>query len=292
MVEAGYAPQWVVTRPARPAGRGHGLQQPPVAVWAEAHGLPVLQPENVNRKAFRAQLREATPDVAVVVAFGQIFKRRLLELPRLGCVNVHASLLPKYRGAAPIQAALAAGDSITGVTTMRMTQGLDSGPMLLQEELSVGPTETAPELSQRLAECGAQALTATLKALAAGELTDRQQADDLASYAPQLTKADGLVDWRRTATETYNRLRAFTPWPGQTAEFQGKRLKVLWCRPLTETTDLEPGSLLGMREGLLAVACGEHTVLGLERVQLPGKKPVTAADFANGERLQAGMQFD
>ncbi len=291
MVNAGFAPEQVVTRPARPAGRGHGLQQPPVAAWATAHDLPVLQPESVNRKAFRSQLREVAPDVAVVVAFGQIFKRRLLDLPRFGCVNLHASLLPQYRGAAPIQAALAAGDSATGVTTMMMTQGLDSGPILLQEELQIGATETAPELSQRLAERGAHIVTTTLRALAGGDLTALQQSEELASYAPQLTKADGIVDWRRTAGETYNRLRAFTPWPGQTTELQGKRVKVLWCLPLAGTTDQQPGTFLGMRQGLVAVACGENTILGLERVQLPSKKPVSAADFANGERLSAGLQF-
>ncbi|MEM7588519.1 MAG: methionyl-tRNA formyltransferase [Acidobacteriota bacterium] len=292
MVESGFAPERVITQPARPAGRGHGLRQPPVAAWALEHGLTVMQPEKVNRRAFRAELREVAPDVAIVVAFGQIFKRRLLDLPRLGCVNLHASLLPQYRGAAPIQAAIAAGDSATGVTTMMMTQGLDSGPILLQAELPIGPQETTPELSRRLAERGASLMTATLRALEGGELTALQQNEDLVSYAPQLSKADGMIDWRRTAGETYNRLRAYTPWPGQTGELRGKRVKVLWCRPLSGASDEEPGTLLGLREGCLAVACGEGTLLGLERFQLPGKKPVSAADFANGARLTAGLRFE
>ena len=292
LVESGYAPALVITQPARPVGRGHRLQDPPVAVWAARNALDVLQPEKVNRKEFLTRLKEVAPDIAVVVAFGQIFRRRLLALPRLGCVNLHASLLPRYRGAAPIQASIAAGDSVSGTTTMRMTQGLDSGPMLLQRELEIAPEETTPELSQRLAEQGAQLMVETLGRLAAGDLDSRQQDEDLASYAPQLVKADGVVNWRRTARETYNRLRAYTPWPGQSSELRGQRVKLLWARPSSDFTDSEPGTILGVREGGLGVACGEGTILTLERVQLAGKKPVTAVDFANGARLLAGERFE
>lgn len=291
LVETGDSPLRVVTRPARPVGRGHKLQQPPVAAWASRHGLEVLQPEKVNRRSFRSTLSELAPDVAVVVAFGQIFRSRLLALPRFGCLNLHASLLPRHRGAAPVQAALACGDSATGVTTMRMTEGLDSGPILLQERLAIGPTETAPQLSERLALRGAALVVSTLRGLSAGTIEARQQAEDLASYAPQLSKADGVVDWRRTAEELYNRLRAFEPWPGQASEIHGKRVKILAGRPLDGRVGEQPGTYLGLRDGHLAVACGAGTLLALERVQLPGKKPVAAVDFANGERLQPGERF-
>ncbi len=292
LVEAGLAPKLVVTQPARPVGRGHRLQDPPVAVWAARHELEVSQPEKVNRASFRALVKSASPDVAVVVAFGQIFRRRLLALPPLGCVNLHASLLPRHRGAAPIQAAIALGDTVSGVTTMRMTEGLDSGPMLLQEELEIGAEETAPELSRRLAEQGARLMVTTLRQLADNEIVSRQQEEDLASYAPQLAKADGIVDWRLPARQIYNRLRAYTPWPGQSSELRGRAVKLLWARPSAQLTDREPGVILGVRDASLAVACGAGTILNLERVQLPGKKPIKATDFANGARLQSGEHFD
>ncbi len=294
MVEAGYAPLRVITRPARPVGRGHKMQDPPVAVCANRHGLEVLQPERVNRKSFRGELAQVAPDVAVVVAFGQIFKRRLLALPRHGCLNLHASLLPRYRGAAPIQAAIAAGEILTGVTTMVMDEGLDTGPMLLQEELEIAPAETTPELAERLSERGAELMVETLRRLEHGELEPREQPQAHASYAPQLSKADGIVDWRLPAAEIYNRLRAYTPWPGQAGLLHGRRVKVISAIPLDEQVEGRPGTLLELRRGsepYLPVVCGGDTVLALHRVQLAGKKPVTAADFANGQRLRHGDRF-
>ncbi len=285
------APVKVITRPARPVGRGYKLQEPPVADWAKRHDLEVWQPEKVNRKSFRADLSALAPDVAVVVAFGQIFRPRLLGLPRLGCVNLHASLLPRHRGAAPIQAAIACGDTETGVTTMLMAAGLDSGPILYQEALAIGADETAPELFERLARCGADLVVATLRGLAAGEIEASQQREDLASYAPQLTKADGVVDWHLSASEIYNRLRAYKPWPGQSSELHDRPVKILAGRPLSETMEGEPGTIIGTREGALAVVCGGRTVFALEKVQLPGKKPVRAVDFANGVRLEVGERF-
>ncbi len=312
MVEAGFAPLRVITRPARPVGRGHKLQDPPVAVWAAGHGLEVRQPEKVNTRSFRGELAEVVPDVAVVVAFGQIFKRRLLALPRHGCLNLHASLLPRYRGAAPIHAAIAAGEKVTGVTSMVMDEGLDTGPTLLQEELEIAPAETTPELAERLAERGAELMIETLRLLERGELAPREQPQAGSSYAPQLTKADGLVDWRLTATEIYNRLRAYTPWPGQSALLRGKRVKLISASPLDERGPGPPGTVLGLRggspgggqtehrpggrqakhrPGILPVVCGGGTLLALRRVQLAGKKPVAATDFANGQRLQPGDRF-
>lgn len=294
LVEAGLAPRRVISQPARPVGRGRKLRDPPVAVWARDHGLEVMQPEKVRGKAFLAELRALEPDVAVVVAFGQIFRRPLLMLPRLGCVNLHASLLPRYRGAAPIQAAIAAGDRRTGVNTMVMEKGLDSGPILLQEELAIDPDETAAELSVRLAHTGAALMVRTLQDLAAGEVEPRPQSHGQATHAPMLRKSDGVVDWSWPAEEIYNRLRAYTPWPGLVSELRGKRLKILLGRALETGGDqagADPGTIVGHSENRMLVACGGGTIFGLEKVQLAGKRPISAADYMNGARLEVGERF-
>jgi methionyl-tRNA formyltransferase len=291
LVAAGHAPARVVTQPSKPAGRGRKEQDPPVARWAREHGLPVLQPERVRDPAFLAEMREIGPAVAVVVAFGQIFPRDLLSLPRHGCINVHASLLPRWRGAAPIQAVLAAGETRTGVTTMQMEAGLDTGPMLLQDEIEIGPAETAGELSQRLAEVGAALMVRTLDRLAEGTLDARPQDDALATYAPRLTRESGRVDWTLSAREIVNRLRAYTPWPGLTAELRGEPVKLLAVEVLGEETGEEPGTCLGLRGGVLGVAGGGGSVLGVREAQRPGRNALRAADFANGERLQRGELF-
>ncbi|HEX3129276.1 MAG TPA: methionyl-tRNA formyltransferase [Thermoanaerobaculia bacterium] len=294
LVAAGRKPACVVTQPARPVGRGQKVQDPPVAAWARERGLPVVQPEKVRDPAFLETTRELAPDVAVVVAFGQIFPRDLLALPRLGCVNVHASLLPRWRGAAPIQAAIAAGDRVTGVTTMLMEAGLDTGPMLLEEETEIRPDETADELSRRLAEMGGRLLVRTLERLEAGDLEPRPQDAAAATYAPRLTREDGRVDWTRPAREIADRLRAFTPWPGQSAMLGGEPVKLVRVEVLQEGVgggEAAPGTFLGVRDGRLAVVCGGGSVLGLAELQRPGRKPLKGADFANGERLRAGDLF-
>jgi methionyl-tRNA formyltransferase len=291
LVAAGHAPARVVTQPSKPAGRGRKEQDPPVARWAREHGLPVLQPERVRDPAFLAEMREIDPAVAVVVAFGQIFPRDLLGLPRHGCINVHASLLPRWRGAAPIQAVLAAGETRTGVTTMQMEAGLDTGPMLLQEEIEIGPDETAGELSRRLAEVGAGLMVRTLERLAAGTLEAVPQDDALATYAPRLTRESGRVDWTLAARQITDRLRAYTPWPGLTAELRGEPVKLVAAEALPEETGEPAGTYLGLRNGVVAVAAGGGTVLGVREAQRPGRKALRAADFANGERLQRGELF-
>jgi len=292
LVAAGRRPLRVVTQPARPVGRGHRLQDPPVAVWAREHGLEVVQPEKVKDPAFLAEAAALEPDLAVVVAFGQIFPRALLAVPRLGCVNVHASLLPRWRGAAPIQAAIAAGDPVTGITTMVMEAGLDTGPMLLREETGIGPGETAGELSARLAEIGGRLLVRTLDELERGGLEPQAQDDGLATYAPRLTRDSGRVDWRLTAREIAGRGRAYAPWPGLSAELRGEPVKLgrVEVLPAPDET-LAPGTILGLRDGLLAVACGSGTILGIAELQRPGRKALRAADFANGERLRPGEIF-
>jgi methionyl-tRNA formyltransferase len=291
LVEAGRSPLCAVTQPARPVGRGQRLQDPPVAAWARERGLPVTQPEKVRDPAFLADMKALAPDVAVVVAFGQIFPRDLLGLPRLGCVNVHASLLPRWRGAAPIQAAIAAGDARTGVTTMLMEAGLDTGPMLLQEETEIGPEETAEELSRRLAEIGGRLLVQTLERLERGDLEPQPQDSAAATYAPRLTRESGRVDWTRPAREIADRLRAYTPWPGLSAGLGGEPVKLVRVEVLQGTDQAAPGTFLGVREGRLAVACGEGTVLGIAELQRPGRKALKGADFANGERLRTGEVF-
>jgi len=281
----------VVTQPAKPVGRGRKEQDPPVARWAREQGLQVMQPERVRDPTFLAEMREVAPAVAVVVAFGQIFPRDLLSLPRHGCINLHASLLPRWRGAAPIQATLAAGETRTGVTTMQMEAGLDTGPILLQEEIEIGPEETAGELWSRLAGVGASLMVRTLESLAAGTLTAQPQDDALATYAPRLTRESGRVDWTRPAREIGHRLRAYTPWPGLTAELRGEPVKLVSIEALAEETDEGPGTFLGLRDGALTVAAGSGSVLAVRELQRAGRKALRAADFANGERLRRGEIF-
>ena len=271
-----------------------------MAAWAREHGLEVMQPERVRHPDFLAEAAALAPDVAVVVAFGQIFPRALLDLPRHGCINLHASLLPRWRGASPIQAAMAAGDARTGVATMRMEEGLDTGPILLEEETAIGPDETAEELSRRLAEMGGGLMVRTLERLERGDLVPRPQSSSKgaegATYAPRLTRESGRVDWKLTAREIHDRLRAYTPWPGLTAELRGEPVKIVSARVLEDRdapSDIAPGTLLGLRGGLLAVACGgeDGGVLGIAELQRPGKRALRAADFVNGERLRAGESF-
>ncbi|HEV7503763.1 MAG TPA: methionyl-tRNA formyltransferase [Thermoanaerobaculia bacterium] len=291
LVAAGRAPVRVVTQPARPAGRGQRLQDPPVARWARERGLPVSQPERVREPAFLEELASLTPDVAVVVAFGQIFPRPLLDLPRLGCINLHASLLPRWRGASPIQAAVAAGDARTGVSTMLMGAGLDTGPVLLEEATEIGPRETAGDLSRRLAEAGGALMVRTLQELERGLLVPRPQPPEGATYASRLTRESGRIDWSLTALEIHHRLRAYTPWPGLTAELRGAPVKIPAAEVLEGgAAEAAPGTYLGLRGGRLAVACG-GSVLGIVELQRPGKWALRAPDFANGERLQVGERF-
>jgi methionyl-tRNA formyltransferase len=267
-----------------------------VARWALARGLPLLRPEKVRDPAFLAELRAVVPapDVAVVVAFGQIFPRALLDLPRHGCINLHASLLPRYRGAAPIQAAIAAGDTRTGVTTMQMEAGLDSGPILLQREVEIGADETAGELAPRLAEIGGALVVETLARLEAGDLVAHPQDAALATHVPRLRRESGAVDWSLSDRELYDRLRAYTPWPGLTAELHGRPVKLVAAAPAATTAtggESAPGTYLGLVDGRALVACAAGTALAIEQLQRPGKRAQSAADFVNGERLAVGERF-
>ena len=285
-------PALVVSQPSRPVGRGRKVQAPPVAQAAEALGLPVRQPESVRQPEFMDALRALTPDVAVVVAYGQIFRRSLLELPRLGCVNLHGSLLPRYRGAAPIQASIAAGDTVTGVTTMLMERGLDSGPMLLKAELEIGPDERTPELAERLSALGAPLMVDTLRRLDAGEVEPEVQDHDAATFSPRLQRSDAVVDWQLTAAQIYDRFRGYFPWPGLSSELTGEAVKLVEVRPGSASDpSAAPGTFVALEDGAMCVACGSGTMVHVERLQRAGKKALAAADFVNGERLSPGERF-
>ncbi|HVS16028.1 MAG TPA: methionyl-tRNA formyltransferase [Thermoanaerobaculia bacterium] len=292
LAAAGRTPAVVVSQPARRAGRGRRPVQPPVAEWALARGLPLLQPERVRAPAFQAELARWAPALAVVVAFGQIFPRPLLALPTHGCLNLHASLLPAYRGAAPIAAAIAAGDEHTGVSTMLMEAGLDSGPVLLQRAEVIDPRDTGGALGARLSRLGAALVVETLERWERGELVPREQDHDAATLAPRLSKDDGHIDWRRSAIEIERQVRAMTPWPGAATSYRGEPLRVLEAslaayRPTSEGGPMSAGVVLGTAGASLLVRCGRGT-LALDRVQRAGRRPLAGREFWNGERLSPG----
>jgi methionyl-tRNA formyltransferase len=270
----------VITQPDRPAGRGLALVPPPVKLAAQALGLPVFQPEKLRAAEAFSRLRAWSPDLIVVAAFGQILRPEVLDLPAYGCVNVHASLLPRWRGAAPIQAAILAGDAETGITLMKMDPGVDSGPTLDQRALPIGPQDTAGDLFERLALLGAQLLLETLPGYLDGKVPSRPQENELATYAPMLKKEDGLLDFIRPAGELARRVRAFHPWPGTRMSWRGGELKVQRARP--ETGKAAPGERL-VRQGWPAVGTADG-LLVLEEVQPAGKKSMPGKDFLAGAR--------
>ncbi len=284
LLAAGHEISLVVTQPDKPVGRAQELVAPPVKQTALAAGLPVTQPEKIRNNAeFRAQLEAIAPDAIVVVAYGRIIPLWMLSLPRLGCINLHASLLPKYRGAAPIQWAVAMGETVTGNTTMLLEEGLDTGPILLQQELAIAPEQTAADLFDVLAREGAPLAVETLAGLDAGAITPRPQDHELATLAPILQREDGRMDFStRTATELVNRGRGFQPWPGAFTAFAGKKLIVhRMSVAATPEQIAEPGTML-VRDKRMLAACAQRTWLELEEVQPEGKKRMTAADFLRG----------
>jgi methionyl-tRNA formyltransferase len=282
--------QLVVSQPDRPKGRGLELAPTPVKQVALAHGIPVAQPERIkNNPEFRAQLEQIRPDAIIVVAYGRIIPQWMIDLPPLGNINVHASLLPKYRGAAPIQWAIACGETVTGVTTMRIDAGLDTGAMLLKAEMPIAADDTAVTLSPRLSQLGALLLIETLRSFNSGELVPTPQDDSQATLAPLLKKEDGRIDFSRSAQEISNRLRGFQPWPGAFSTLRGKQLTVHSARP-GKGPQLTTGELL-VNEDSLYVGAGQGTALELLEVQLEGKKRMSARDFTNGNRLIAGERL-
>ena len=277
---AGYEIPAVYTQPDRPKGRGQQTAFSPVKESALKLGLAVKQPERVRRPEIVEELSAMNADVMVVVGYGQIIPQTIIDLPRCGILNVHASLLPQYRGAAPIQWAIANGETVTGVTIMQIDAGLDTGPMICAGQTSIGPEETAPELSERLAAMGARLLVETLANLPA---TLTPQDSSLATLAPILKKEDGRIDWSQPAQVISCRLRGFTPWPGAFTMFRGEPMKVIRARAADQPFQLAQGALLAQRRKLF-VGCGNSTLLELLEVQMEGRKKIAAEAFLNGFR--------
>src|ERR1700682_3619348 len=280
----------VITQPDPPRGRGQQTSASPLKQAAIAANVPVHQPEKIRSPEAQDLLKQLAPDGIVIIAYGQIIPARLLDIPKLGWINLHASLLPKYRGAAPINWAIANGETKTGVTTMRIDAGMDTGEMLLQHEMEIAASETAPELTARLAEAGAPLMAETLRRLAAGTITPQPQNDAAATTAPLLKKEDGRIDWTRCSQEIANRMRAFTPWPGAFTTFRTQSCH-LWGEAVSnEKTDQPPGTML-WNGNELRVACGGATVLRVTAVKQEGRKQVSARAFANGAQLKIGELF-
>lgn len=291
LLRAGYEVPLVVTQPDRPKGRGGVPSAPPLKVAAEKLGVRVQQPEQIKNNAeFRAELEKLGPRAIIVVGYGHIIPAWMIALPPLGNLNLHASLLPKYRGAAPIQWAIANGEVVTGVTTMRIDAGLDTGDILLQAAVPIRASDTALTLGPRLAELGAALLIETLQRLDAGTLAPTPQDGAQATLAPILKKEDGLIDWRRPALDTWNRLRGFQPWPGAYTSFRGKGLQITDARPEHESSSLQPGELSATRGKLLA-GCGAASALELLELQPEAKKRMSATDFVNGYQPQTGERL-
>lgn len=287
LVGAGHQLAGVFTQPDRPKGRGNQLSESSVKVAAQQLTIPVYQPERIRRPEAAQVLRDLQPDLGVVVGYGQIIPQTIIDIPLHGILNVHASLLPKYRGAAPIQWAIANGEERTGVTIMQIDAGLDTGDMLMRADVPVGPDEMAPELSRRLAGLGAELLIETIQAIAGGRATREKQDDSQATLAPILKKEDGLVDWlHQSAQNVYNRLRGFTPWPGSYTFFRGAQLSVLRAT-LAAPLGLSPGSVSYDKQHLY-IGCSGGSTLEILELQLAGKKRMSAEAFRNGYKLLEG----
>jgi methionyl-tRNA formyltransferase len=282
LISSGHQVVAVFTQPDRPKGRGNQLAESAVKSAARAASLSIHQPERIRRPETVELLKRLAPELMVVVGYGQIIPQTIIDLPKYGILNVHASLLPRYRGAAPIQWAIASGEMQTGVTIMLIDAGLDTGDMLLKTSVPIKPDETAPELSVRLAPLGAGLLVEAMRQIATNSLQREKQNEAEATYAPVLKKEDGLIDWARPAQQIYNRLRGFAPWPGAYTFFRGQQLLVLSAR-VAEDSPASPGTLRSDNQRLV-VSCGESTALELLEVQLSGKKRMSAQAFINGYR--------
>ncbi|HEY0757762.1 MAG TPA: methionyl-tRNA formyltransferase [Acidisarcina sp.] len=285
LLSAGHDIRLVVTQPDRPQGRAMTVSATPVKAAALGAGLDVVQPEKIkNNLEFRAQLEAIAPDAIIVVAYGRIIPKWMVDLPRHGNINLHGSLLPKYRGAAPIQWAVAMGETVTGATTMRIDEGLDTGDMLLQRELPVGPDQTAEDIYPLLAVQGAELMIETLDGLAAGRIEPRKQDERGATLAPMLRREEGQIDFSREAAEIYNRWRGFQPWPGAYSTLGGKKLTIHRMRPAPDSIGAGAGELR-MVDGKLYAGCGSGTAIELLDVQLEGKKRLPVAEFLRGAAL-------
>ncbi len=280
----------VFTQPDRPKGRGLSVNESPVKIAAGRRGVPIFQPDNVNDNETVAYLQTLAPHVIVVVAYGQILSQRILDIPQRGCINVHASLLPKYRGPAPINWAIIKGEMTTGVTTILMDKGIDSGDILLQQSLDIGPQENAGDLHDRLAVLGAEVLRATISQWKDQEIIPRKQRESEASFAPLLKKGDGCLDWSKSAEALSNQVRGTNPWPGAFTLLNGKILKVLCAQNQPEKPGREPGTVLRADHDGIVVATGNGTLV-LKKIQLQGRKRLAVAEFLRGKPIPRGTRL-
>jgi methionyl-tRNA formyltransferase len=292
LIAEGFVVDLVMANPDEPSGRGYELNPPPVKQIALRAGLRVFQPAKLKEPATTEVLSRFRPDAIVVVAYGHIIPKWMIELPRFGCINLHASLLPKYRGAAPIQWALIRGETVTGVTTMKIDEGLDTGDILLKREVAIQDEDTTETLGERLRLLGADLMVETLCRLVHGDIRPQPQDHTQATLAPILKKEDGRIDWALPAQDIWNRIRGLRPWPGAYTRFRGKNFHI-WAaiRPAAvEPRHLEPGTLMA-EHGRLLLACGQGTVLEVKEIQLEGRKRLAARDFLNGVRLLPGEKL-
>ena len=288
LVEGGHTVAAVVTQPDKPKGRGMDMAFSPVKEYALSHGIPVLQPTKVKgNEEFEETLRQIAPDVCVVVAYGKILPLSILQIPPLGCVNVHASLLPKYRGSAPIQWCIVAGDKVSGVTTMQMDEGMDTGDILDVLETPISDDMTGGELHDVLADLGARLINVTLRKLEAGKATPVKQDEDKATYVTMLSKADGKLDFTKTARQVADRIRGFDPWPTAFCTIEGKTYK-LFSPKVGGETKAAPGTLVSASAEGISFACGDGRLLTVGTIQAPGSRRMTAGEYLNGHTLPVG----
>jgi methionyl-tRNA formyltransferase len=284
LVAAGHNIAAVYTQPPRPAGRGHRLQASPVQLLAERHSLAVRSPARLRDRETQTEFATLGAEAAVVAAYGMILPGAMLTAPRFGCLNVHASLLPRWRGAAPVQRALLAGDTETGITIMQMEEGLDTGPIVMRQAVPIGPEATAAGLTAELARIGGRLIVTALAAVAGGRVAPLPQPREGVTHAPKITREEGRLDWRRPAAELERRVRALDPWPGAYLEHRGASIRVLAAAALSETSEHPPGTMLDDR---LSIACGTGA-LRLLRLQRPGRAPLDAAAFLRGCPIPPG----
>lgn len=277
--------QAIYTQPDRPAGRGRKLQASPIKEWAQAHKLPVFQPLNFKDPESIKELAAIAPDILVVIAYGLILPRTVLELPRFGCINVHASLLPRWRGASPIQQAILHGDKKTGITIMQMDVGLDTGPMLASESCLIGEHDTAGALHDRLADLAVTPLLTILDALESNKVEPNIQNDQLATYAPKITKEQAAIDWKQPAQIIDRQIRAFSPWPIAYTKAGDTTLRIHQARVVEQPHSALPGTILAMDKKGILVASGKDAIL-IERIQFPGAKAMSVADWLHAQRDQ------
>ncbi len=291
LVEEKFRIQAVVTQPDRPCGRGQKVTSSPVKEVALEHGLHVYQPEKIRSESAREFFERAQPDAVVIIAYGQIIPAELLAIPKYGLINLHASLLPKYRGAAPVQWAMVNGETRTGVTTMRIDPGMDTGPILLQQEVEIAPDDTAETLASRLSTLGADLMVQTLRGLEAGTIIERAQENSLATYAPLIQKEQGRIDWNLKAEQIHNRIRGFAAWPGAFTSFRGQLCHLWRSRPEAGPPQAAPPGTIIVESGRLMVLCGGETSLRVDELQLENRKRISALDFINGMKLSTGEKF-